>query len=150
MLVVVGAGCVVLGGLVAALTGPLRLAQGSWLAAYLVLVCGVSQYAMGRVPALVAAAPTPDRCGWTQLGCWNLGNAAVVVGTLLALPAVVDLGAAFLAAGLTIAWLVVRRTDTASKRSRAARATVWVYRGWLLLLLVSLPVGMLLAQLRHG
>ena len=92
VLVVVGAGCVVLGGLVAALTGPLRLAQGSWLAAYLVLVCGVSQYAMGRVPALVAAAPTPDRCGWTQLGCWNLGNAAVVVGTLLALPAVVDLG----------------------------------------------------------
>jgi len=36
-----GAGCVIVGGLVAAVTGPSGLEQGSWLAAYSVLVCGV-------------------------------------------------------------------------------------------------------------
>jgi len=36
-----GAALVVVGGLVAAVTSPLALAKGSWLAAFLVLVCGV-------------------------------------------------------------------------------------------------------------
>ena len=39
--------CVVAGGLVAAVTGPLRLEHGSWAAAYLVLVGGVAQGALG-------------------------------------------------------------------------------------------------------
>ena len=146
----IGVGCIVLGGLVAAATGPLRLAEGSWLAAYLVLVGGVSQYAIGRVPTLVAAAPTPGRWGWTQVVCWNLGNVAVVLGTLIATPALVDVGVVFLAAGLVIAWLGVRRIDLTKTHSRAARVGCWAYRGLLLLLLVSLPVGVVLAYLRHA
>ena len=150
VLAAVGTGCVVLGGLVAAATGPLRLAEESWLAAYLVLVGGVSQYAIGRVPTLVAAAPTPGRWGWAQIVCWNLGNVAVVTGTLIATPALVDVGAAFLAAGLVIAWLVVRRIDVTKARSRAVRVGCRAYRGLLLLLLASLPIGVLLAHLRHA
>lgn len=38
ILTATGVGCVVLGGVIAAVTGPLDLAHGSWLAAYLVLV----------------------------------------------------------------------------------------------------------------
>ncbi len=38
---------VIVGGLVAAVAGPLGLAQGSWLAAYLVLVCGVGGWGSG-------------------------------------------------------------------------------------------------------
>ncbi|MCE5292393.1 MAG: hypothetical protein LLG14_24605, partial [Nocardiaceae bacterium] len=51
-LVVLGMSQVILGGLVAAVTRPLALTHGSWLAAYLVLVGGVAQYTMGRVAAL--------------------------------------------------------------------------------------------------
>jgi hypothetical protein len=53
ILIFVGASCVVLGGLVAAFTGPLQLTDGSWLAAYLVLVCGEAQYRSMLVGLLV-------------------------------------------------------------------------------------------------
>ncbi len=57
LLVVVGTCCVVLGGFVAAVTGPLTLADGSWLAAYLVLVGGLAQCALGQVPSWLTAPP---------------------------------------------------------------------------------------------
>ncbi|MFB9909643.1 hypothetical protein [Allokutzneria oryzae] len=94
-LVALGASHVLLGGLVAAVTGPLELRHGSWLAAYLVLVCGVAQYAMGRAPSWFDRHP----CGgnvWIQVAGWNSGNVAVVVGTLAAARYLVDVGGAVL------------------------------------------------------
>lgn len=148
-LVVLGAGGVVAGGLVAAATGPLRLAHGSWLAAYLVLVCGVAQYAFGRLPRLLGAAPRPARWGWTQVVFWNVGNVAVIVGTLTSTPVLVDAGAGGLAVGLIVAWLAVRGTGPTAKRSPTLRWGGRLYRGFLIVLVVSLPVGMVLAHLRQ-
>lgn len=150
VLVVLGACCVVLGGLVAAAAGPLQLSEGSWVAAYLVLVCGVAQYAIGRASTLLAAAPSPAGRGWAMVVLWNLGNAAVIAGTVIDTPAVLDAGAALLAAGLAIAWLAVQRIDTSAVRSRAVRPVGWFYRGMLLILLISLPVGVVLAHLRDA
>jgi hypothetical protein len=142
-----GASCVVLGGLVAAVTGPLALAEGSWLAAYLVLVCGVAQYAIGRAPELLSARPVDPRSGWAQLGCWTLGNVAVIGGTLSGAPIMDTAGGALLVAGLGIAWHAARgRNDpTAGRPTRIAR---WTYRCLLLVLLVSVPIGVVLANLR--
>ncbi|HEY8473153.1 MAG TPA: hypothetical protein VIL37_11050 [Natronosporangium sp.] len=138
VLVWLGAGCVVLGGLVAAVTRPLQLTDGSWAAAYLVLVCGVAQYVMGRVLGLPAV---PGKPGWSLVAVWNLGNLAVIAGTLLEVPAIVDAGAVLLVAALGLAWLAGRAVP---------RPVGWLYRGMLLVLLVSIPVGVVLAHLRAG
>ena len=67
VLVDLGACGIVLGGLVAAVTGPLELEQGSWAAAYLVLVVGVAQVVVGLAPAFFAARPTTPLLGWTTI-----------------------------------------------------------------------------------
>lgn len=148
VLTATGACCVVLGGLVAAATAPLSLAHGSWLAAYLVLVCGVAQCAMGRAHAWRrAAAPAPRRWSWAQVGAWNLGNALVIVATLLGWPPLVDLGSALLVVALLIALFAAPTRGTAT--GRLALLGSWAYRALLLVLAVSIPTGILLSYLRH-
>lgn len=142
-LTVIGISSVVLGGLVAAVTGPLDLEQGSWLAAYLVLVTGVAQCAMG-VARL--GTPPPRQAppwAWAQVAGWNLGSALVIAGSLASQPRVVDLGSMLLVAALVIAL-------HATREAAFAPWLRWTYRMLLLILAVSIPVGMVLAHLRHG
>src|SRR5699024_512654 len=82
---------VITGGLVAAVTGPLGLAHGSWSAAFQVLVGGVMQGALGVAQHLLAAR-IGGRILLVQLLSWNAGCLAVIVGTLLAAPLLVDRG----------------------------------------------------------
>jgi hypothetical protein len=147
VLTALGGGCVVLGGLVAAVTAPLSLAHGSWLAAYLVLVCGVTQWAMGRARAgREADLAARRRRAWTQVAAWNLGNAVVIAATLLGRPALVDLGSALLVVALVIAWSATSGRGATGLALLASR----VYRALLVVLAVSIPVGILLSSLRHG
>lgn len=137
-----GAVCVILGGLAAAVTGPLGLSNGSWLAAYLVLVCGVGSCAIGFVQA--RSTPMPSVRAWTQLSCWLVGNVGVIVGSLTGIPAAVDAGALLLAIALLLALAHAGRTAVGP----AGALTRWAYRCLLLLLLISVPVGALLAHLK--
>jgi hypothetical protein len=141
-----GAISVVTGGLVAALTGPLALWKGSWLAAYLVLVCGVPQHLMGRVATRWNAV----RAGWFVLAMWNAGNIAVIAGTLLAAPYLVDAGGAF----LLVVLIALLRTLLRRQPSDAIVLSHGVWR-WLVIallsaLIVSVPIGLVLAHLRAG
>jgi hypothetical protein len=145
--VVIGGCAIVLGGLTAAATGPLDIDSGSWLAAYLVLVCGAAQYAIGRVPGRIGAPAMSGPRGWSTLACWNLGNAAVIGGTLAATPIVVDIGAGALVAALVFAWLQVQQVGVGGRR--VPRAAPWTYRLALTGLLVGSVVGMVLAHVRH-
>lgn len=146
---VIGAGCVVLGGLVAAVAGPLRLADGSWVAAYLVLVGGVAQYAIARAPGHLGARPIAGRTGWALTVTWNSGNAAVIAGTVADVRILVGVGAVLLVAGLVLAWQTVRRPATAVQSATSRRTRV-AYHGLLLVLLVSIPIGVVLAYLPDG
>lgn len=140
-LVALGVACIVAGGLVAAVTSPLGLAHGSWLAAYLVLVGGVGQVAMGAVH-LVPPAPARPALGWAQVAAWNVGNAWVIAGTLVAVPALVDVGGLSCVAALGIALL--------HARSLRRSVLAWAYRAVLVVLLVSVPVGLVLAHIRSA
>lgn len=140
VLTAVGVCCVVVGGLIAAVTGPFDLSQGSWLAAYLVLVGGVAQCAMGQARMWQPEVTQARRWGWIQIGSWNLGNIAVVVGTLTGVPSVVDLGSMVLVVALVIALHATRI---------ASGTAYWIYRALLLVLAVSIPVGIVLSHLRH-
>lgn len=132
-----GALAVILGGLVAAATGPMDWARGSWAAAYLVLVVGVAQYVMGRLRAVDTGE---DRAGWVQLAGWNLGSVLVIGGTLITMPLLVDLGSVLLVVALVLAL-----------RARAGGvppAALLAYRAMLIVLAVSIPIGIVLSHLR--
>jgi hypothetical protein len=135
-----GVACVLAGGMVAALTGPLGLAKGSWAAAYLVLVCGAASCAIGAAEDRLLRRAMTAASAWAQAGAWAAGNTAVIAGTLTRLPAVVDAGAALLAAALGVA--------LARTRGAAPGLATQAYRFALIALLLSIPVGMALAHLR--
>jgi len=142
-----GAGCVIVGGLVAAVTGPSGLEQGSWLAAYLVLVCGVGGYAIGAVQARPESPPMPPARTWTQLTCWGVGNAAVITGSLTGVTVLVDAGAVLLVVALMIA--LVRAGWRGPPVLRLGGGLVgWAYRCLLVILMISAPVGAVLAHMR--
>lgn len=140
VMIALGWVAIVLGGLVAAVTGPLDWAKGSWAAAYLVLVVGVAQYVMGRMRP---AGPRPDRQGWAQVAGWDLGSLLVIGGTLAATPALVTVGSALLAVALALALLADLRAP-----ERARTWVTWGYGAMLIVLLVSIPVGTVLSHLR--
>jgi hypothetical protein len=139
-LVAAGIACVLLGGLVAAATGPLDLVKGSWLAAYLVLVCGAGSYAVGAAQTRATSRLLPLPAVATQATGWAMGNAAVIAGSLAGVPAVVDAGGALLAIALLIALTYARNLQHRLLRR--------AYRLALVAFLVSIPIGLVLAHLR--
>lgn len=135
---------VVLGGLVAALTDPLDLARGSWVAAYLVLVVGVAQGAMGTARQRWEQGDGGRWRAWLQLALWNLGSVAVIIGTLLALVSWVYVGSGLLVVALVLAFESTRQTHPTRRRW-----VLIVYRLLLVLLAVSILVGVFLSSMRH-
>lgn len=135
---------VVAGGLVAAATGPLRLSLGSWVAAFLVLVVGVAQIGLGALQEGLAARPASDALVAGELVAWNGGAAAVIAGTLLDAPPLVDVGGVLMVLALVLVLLGVRGS------SGSPHWAVWVFRALVAVLLVSVPIGLVLAQLRAG
>lgn len=127
----------------AAVTGPLRLDHGSWLAAYAVLVAGVTQYVFGVVQGVLAVRRPSSRVVVAELVAWNAGAVGVIGGTLARLPLIVDVSGLLLGLGLGLIIHAVRGTGGPAW----AR---WTYRILLVVILVSILVGLVLAQLRAG
>jgi hypothetical protein len=91
---------IVAGGLVAAVNSASPFAHGSWLAAYLVLVGGAAQVALGLAPVALPVAPPSRRLVRAQLVLWNAGALIVPAGVLGDSLAVVAIGSAALLAAL--------------------------------------------------
>ena len=143
---VIGVLCVIAGGLLAAATAPAPSEHTTWAAAYLVLVGGVAQAGLGSGQAMFTARiSTPVLAG--QVAGWNLGNAAVLAGTLLGITALVDLGGALLVVtlGLLAGGLIPPGIRPVSGTKRWC---LYGYRLLVLILFVSIPVGLVLAQIR--
>jgi hypothetical protein len=139
----IGAACVVSGGLVAAVARPLGFALGSWLAAFLVLVGGVAQLALGAGQAWWRDQRPSRRRVAVESWTWNVGVAATIAGSLLATPALTTVGGAATAAALVV-FLDAMRSST------GPRWALLAYRAVLVLVLVSTPVGLVLAWTRHA
>lgn len=128
------------GGLVAAVTGPMAIDKGNWLAAYLVLVAGLAQVLLSGQQIILEARETVPQKELTKLMCSVGGNIAVISGTFSDSPLVVDLGGFALSVGLIIALI---QTDGAQRVPLA-----WLARVFYILVLISIPVGLLLAHLQ--
>lgn len=111
----------------------------SWSVAYLVLVGGVAQLALALGQALFAPAEPSRRVIASEFITWNFGNAAVLTGTILDVLILTDVGGALLVVALA---LLVRSTHR-------ARATLplQVYRLLIAIVLVSIPIGLVLARM---
>lgn len=142
---VLGVVCVVGGGMVAAVTAASPTEHGTWAAAYLVLVAGVAQIGLALGQSLLTAPSPPARTRLAELLLWNGGNAAVLTGTLTGSTWVVDVGGALLVVTLALVVLAVREhpvRDGGGRQALVRRA----FELLVLVLLVSIPIGLLLAR----
>ncbi|MEO8750267.1 MAG: hypothetical protein ABI384_07695 [Allobranchiibius sp.] len=138
----VGIACVLAGGLLAAATAHSPTRHGVWAVAYLVLVAGVAQVALGWGQALLATETPTGRLVAAELLAWNIGNAAVIIGTLIGALVLVYAGGALLVTGLVLFVLAARGGELRWRRTR------WAFRLIVLILAVSIPVGLTLATAR--
>lgn len=138
---VIGTACVIAGGFVAAVTAHAPTEHASWAAAYLVLVGGVAQVALGAGQTLLARHRPSARLVVVELLTWNLGNAAVVAGTVSGVAPVNDVGGALLVVALALLL-------ASTRGPRQAGWPLALYRTLIVIVLVSIPVGLLLAELR--
>lgn len=140
---IIGAAWIIVGGLTAAVTGPLDWSDGSWAAAFSVLIGGVAQYTIGVVQAALASTRPSRRMVVAELATWNGGCVAVILGTVVTTPLIVYAGGLLLVVALVLLILTVRG-------NAEPRWALWLYRGLLVVILVSIPIGLTLAQLRAG
>jgi hypothetical protein len=136
----VAAVMIVAGGLVAAVNSAAPFAHGSWLGAYLVLVGGASQLALGGGRLVLPAPDRSMRLRHAQLALWNAGTVAVAVGVFTDVDAVVLLGSAVVLAALGCFAL------GGGPGRPGARWPVIVYRLAIGVLAVSVVVGSVLAD----
>ncbi|MDN5762063.1 MAG: hypothetical protein L0H41_07095 [Microlunatus sp.] len=138
----VGLAAVVAGGMIAAAVAHAPTEPLVWLVAYLVLIVGVAQAALGVGQHRLADRRLSPAWLWAEFALYNLGNAGVIVGTLLDLTLLVDVGGVLLVVAL-IGFLL-------GSRGAGKGALRWLYRILIVLLLISVPVGLVLAQLQAG
>jgi hypothetical protein len=138
-----GAVWIIVGGLVAAVTGPLDLDKGSWAAAFCVLVAGVAQYTFGVVQAALMSKPPTERRLTAQLVTWNTGCAVVILGTTAGLVVLVHIGGLLLVGSLVLLVITVRGESE-------PRWALFTYRALLIILLASIPIGLAIAHVRAG
>ena len=137
-----GSVSIIAGGLAAAVTGPIEWNHGSWVAAFLVLVTGAGQIGLGAGQARLA--PVAPSVGFTAVECalWNGGCLTVISGTLLSNPPAVSIGSGLLVAALGMSTFGVRGTG-------GQPLLLVLYRGLLIVLLASIPIGTALAWTKH-
>ncbi|MBS1862402.1 MAG: hypothetical protein JSS68_11905 [Actinobacteria bacterium] len=135
---------IVAGGLVAAVNSATPFAHGSWLAAYLVLVGGVAQLALGLGPLLLPAPNFSARLGRAQLALWNGGTAIVAIGVLTGASAVVVIGSVLVLAALGCF------ARSAGPAREPGHGRVLAYRLVIAVLAISVVVGIALAGSSPG
>lgn len=131
------------GGVAAAVTGPTDWERGSWVAAYLVLVVGAGQLALGACQAILAREVPPTRLAWCEWLLFTLSSIGVITGTLVHRSWIVVVGTVILAVALVL-FGVGAPLDSARHRTAAN-----VYRIVLLILVVSAPIGVILSIVRE-
>ncbi|HET9874394.1 MAG TPA: hypothetical protein VFQ37_01335 [Mycobacterium sp.] len=135
---VAGAVGVIAGGLLAAaIAAPAPTRHGVWSAAYLVLVLGAGQIILGAGQALLSATPPAERKVAITALAYNTANIAILVGIVTGHLIVFDAGAVLLLVALVLFLHGVRH---GARRGWP----LYVYRLFIAILVVSIPIGLLI------
>jgi hypothetical protein len=119
-----------------------------WASSYLVLVAGLGQLGLVLGRALLAPRPPTSGVVARDFTVFALGNAGVVVGTLTDAVWLVDVGGVLLVVALAfMVWGVRAGVEAVEHRPQAwVVGLLWLYRVLVVVLLVSIPVGLVLAR----
>lgn len=142
---VVGVACIVAGGLISAIAASSPSENSSWAVAYLVLVGGVAQVVVGVLQSRLVARPLSPAFLLAEFLTWNLGNAAVIAGQLLGYQFVLDAGGVVLGASLLLLLAGVRGVLPTTAWERRS---LYAYRLVLLIVLVSIPIGLVVGHIK--
>lgn len=135
-----GAAAIVFGGLFSAATARMATYHSAWSVAYVVLVVGVAQVALGLGQWWLASHQLSAGFLAGELVAFNVGNAGVILGTLLGASLWVDAGSALLVIALVcFGWGV--------RSSRRRGPALWTYWTLIVLLLVSVVIGLIFANI---
>lgn len=138
---VVASGAIVGGGGMAAAVAHAPSQPLVWMVAYLVLVVGAAQAALGIAQAWLSVALPSPGIRATQLLLFDAGNFGVIVGTLCALWPLVLAGTVLFDAALAMFLY--------SARILHGGWPTHVYRLLLILLFAGATVGLVLSAFRH-
>ena len=138
-ILVVGGLGIIAGGLLSAATASAPTRHIAWAVAYLVLVVGVAQLCLGVGQAVLGERAPRWSVTLAELVFFNLGNAGVLIGTVLETPWLVDVGGVALVVAL-VYFMVGARGNGAPKWLR------YLYWFVIVVLLISIPVGLVLAR----
>ncbi|HET8770629.1 MAG TPA: hypothetical protein VFM71_06580 [Gemmatimonadaceae bacterium] len=138
--VVVGTTWIVTGGLIAAVTAHSPTREAMWAAAFLVLVAGVAQAALGAGQSLLVSRAPSAKLVAFEVVTYNAGCLLVLAGVLAEALPLLDVGSALLALSL----ILLLRGASPSEPVRVR--FVVLYRALLILVLLSIPVGLVLAR----
>lgn len=133
-----GVASVIAGGLLAAaIAAPAPTRHGVWAVAYLVLVLGVCQIALGVGHALLPETPPQPRRAVVIAAVFNVASIAVLAGVITGESMVLGAGSALLMVALGLLLYAVRRGAHRGWALSGYRLTVAV-------LAVSIPIGLFL------
>lgn len=134
-----GTAAIIFAGLLSAALARVASYHSAWLVAYLVLIVGVAQVALGLGQWWLASKRLSPGVIAGELVVFNLGNAGVILGTLISAPIWVDAGSVLIA--IALAWF-----GWSVWRPRKRGGALWAYWALVVLLLVSVIVGLFLAH----
>ncbi|MBX3052527.1 MAG: hypothetical protein KF753_13685 [Caldilineaceae bacterium] len=137
--VAIGSIAIIAAGIAAAATAGMPSYLASWAVAYLVLVVGVAQIALGLGQALLTPEMPSGRLVVGELVLFNLGSAAVLAGSLFSMPLFTAIGSALMLIVLAVLFWATR----GSTRGGWLRYAYWLL---IALLFVSVFIGLLIAR----
>lgn len=141
---IAGIAYTIAGGMLAAATAFTTTEKTAWATAYIVLIGGVVQVALGA--ALATLAPEADaRWKWGIFALFNLGNVGVLAGQLGGAVLLTDVATVLLA--LSLVGALAATTRGAAGASQAHRKLLLAFRILLVFLAVSMVTGVVLAQI---
>ncbi len=137
---VIGACCIIAGGMLAAVVAHSPTEHQVWAVAYLVLVPGVVQVALGVGETILAAREPSPPALLGQVLLFNVGNGLVIAGTVTERAVVTDVGSALLVIALA--------TFVVFSRGAHTQVLRWVYQTLVVIVLVSVPVGIVIQYVK--
>ncbi|MBX3092855.1 MAG: hypothetical protein KF801_10170 [Cryobacterium sp.] len=136
---VVGTAAVIFGGLFSAATARSATYHSAWFVAYLVLVVGVAQVALGLGEWWLASRPLRGSFIWGQVVLFALGNTGVMLGSLSGSTLWVDGGSVVLIVAFgSFGWAV--------RSPRHRGWAFWTFWALIVFLLASVVVGLYFAH----
>lgn len=139
---IIAAVSIVAAGFISAITAFSPSYMASWMVAYLVLVVGVAQLMLGFGQAYLAEKAPSRSLLIAEIVLFNVANIATIAGTLMSMLVVVYFGAALMIVSLGLFLWGVRMAN---------RKHLWLlygFRSIILILLISAPIGLVIATFK--